>query len=346
MKEKDSCCYSFTVSKLIRMKAKTNNCYTVFKKTLEGVSIIACTLFLLESCTCERVWYCNKPAVCGDAVLEISPPNKDEGDWVETELCDFKIFGMLYQMRFGHSIPSGSPGAGDSVVQSSGRDSIRQNKSPIIIDGPKPGEYFATTVTAGSSLNFKSSNEDYGGGYGKHEPGVGFNIGVGTVLPFNKHWAVAPSVRFTQKNASEKLEYSGTGGGGTETYIDKYSYNYIGGTMLAQYRAGKHVSFIAGPEVNFLVAASVKNGGSSGTGEKQSLNKTSQKVGLDLLTGIKLEIPAGNKRSRWGVQLMYDHRLSRLNKKKDENGQDVAAYKMKSVQLGLAYNICGCNKKK
>jgi hypothetical protein len=339
MKGKACRCYRFTVLKFISMKAKTNNCYTGFKKTLEGASIIACTLFLLESCTCERVWYCNKPAVCNDEVLNTHPPNKDKADWVETERCDFKIFGMLYKMRFGASIPIGP-------LETGSGDSIRQNKSPIIIDGPKLGEYFATTVTTGSSLNFKSSNEDYGGGYGKHEPGIGFNIGVGTVLPFNKHWAVAPSVRFTQKNASEKLEYSGTGGGGTETYIDKYSYNYLGGTMLAQYRAGKHVSFVAGPEVNFLVAASVKNGGSSGTGEKQSLNKTSQKVGIDLLAGVKFEIPAKNSRSKWGVQLMYDHRLSRLNKKKDENGQDVAAYKMKSVQLGLAYNICGCNKKK
>jgi Outer membrane protein beta-barrel domain len=227
-------------------------------------------------------------------------------------------------------------------------DSLNRANSSSTLPVPEqiPGEYFSTTITAGPAFSFKSSNEDYGGGYGNHEPGIGFNIGVGTVLPFNKHWAVAPAIRVTQKNASEKLEYSGTGGGGMETYIDKYSYNYLGGTMLAQYRAGKHVSFVAGPEVNFLIAASVKNGGSSGTGEKQSLNKTSQKIGLDLLAGIKFEIPADNKRSRWGVQLMYDHRISRLNKKKDENGIEVPAYKMKSVQLGLAYNICGCNKKK
>jgi hypothetical protein len=208
------------------------------------------------------------------------------------------------------------------------------------------GEVFSTTITLGPTLNFKSSNEDYGGGYGNHKPGIGFNVGVGTVLPFNKNWAVAPSIRFTQKNASEELGYSDPGGGGGMQFTDKYSYNYLGATMLAQYRAGKHVSIVAGPEINFLVASRVKNGGSSGTGEKQSLNKSSNKVGLDLLAGIKFEIPAKNSRSKWGIQLMYDHRLSRLNKKKDETGQDVAAYKMKSIQLGLAYNICGsCGKK-
>lgn len=329
------------------MNTKTNKLYTGFKKILIYTAIIAGAFFLLESCECEKIWYCNKPAVCGNRERTLQPLDNDKLNWTESEFCEFKIFSILYEIRFGSSIPSGPAGTVDSAVQTNNRDSIRPKKSIIIIDGPKPGEYFATTITTGSSLNFKSSKEEYGGGYGKHKPGVGFNIGVGTVLPFNKHWAVAPAVRFTQKNASEKIEYPSPGGGGTEVYKDNYSYNYLGGTMLAQYSAGKHVSFVAGPEVNFLIASSVKNGGSSGTGEKQSLNKTSQKVGLDLLAGVKLEIPAKNSRSRWGLQLMYDHRLSRLNKKKDENGVDIPAYKMKSIQLGLAYNICGsCGKKK
>jgi hypothetical protein len=224
---------------------------------------------------------------------------------------------------------------------------VPQKKAPGQIEGPFPGEVFSNTISFGPALSFKSSNEEYGGGYGKHEPGIGFNIGVGTVLPFNKHWAIAPALRFTQKNASEKLSYPGGPGGGNMEFTDKYSYNYLGGTMLGQYRAGKHISLVAGPEVNYLVSASVKNGGSSGTGEKQNIAKSSQKVGIDLLAGIKLEIPAKSGRSKWGLQLMYDHRLSRLNKKKDDTGQDIPAYNMKGVQLGLAYNICGsCGKKK
>ncbi len=217
--------------------------------------------------------------------------------------------------------------------------------SPSAIPPPIPGELFALSITLGPTLNFKSSNEDYGGGYGEHEPGVGMQIGVGTALPFNKHWAIAPSLRYTQKNASEKLDYSAPGGGGTE-YEDKYSYNYIGVPVLAQYRAGKRLSFVAGPEINYLLSASVKNEGSNGSGEKQSITKDSQRFGLDILAGIKYEIPAGNKRSRLGLQLMYDHRLSRLNKKQDYNGNDIPAYHMKGFQLGLSYNICGCGKKK
>jgi Outer membrane protein beta-barrel domain len=248
------------------------------------------------------------------------------------------------RMQYANKSTSVAP-ADDSVA--SVGNPVPKKKAPGQIEGPAPGDFFSTTISLGPTFNFKSSNEDYGGGYGNHKPGAGFNIGVGTVLPFNKNWAVAPAIRFTQKNASEELGYSDPGGGAGMKFTDKYSYNYLGATMLAQYRAGKHVSIVAGPEVNFLVAASVKNGGSSGTGEKQKLNKTSQKAGLDLLAGIKFEIPAKNSRSKWGVQLIYDHRLSRLNKKKDENGQDAAAYKMKSIQLGLAYNICGsCGKKK
>jgi hypothetical protein len=309
------------------MKPKINITNSCFRIVAIQVAITICIVAVLESCTCERgTWYRNK------ATGKETFYKSGEVAEVDTTYWNYRYAGEKCEL-LGIT-------RGFAVFGSSG------SSSPVIIEGIKPAEYFATTITVGSLLNFKSSNEDYGGGYGNHEPGVGLNIGVGTVLPFNKHWAVAPAIRFTQKNASEKLEYSATGGGGTETYIDKYSYNYLGGTMLAQYRAGKHVSLVAGPELNFLLASSVKNGGSSGTGEKQNLNKTSQKVGLDLLAGIKFEIPAINKRSRWGVQLMYDHRLSRLNKKKDENGQDVPAYKMKSVQLGLAYNICGCNKKK
>ncbi len=323
------------------MKLKTNKPYSGCRALLINLIIIACAAFLLESCSCEKIWYCNNPAACGDAIVSTRPPNDNGSDWREAERCDFKIFSMLYEMRFGSSIPSGP------TVQTNKTDSIRQNKAPIIIDGPKPGEYFATTITAGPLLSFKSSNEEYGGGYGNHKPGVGFHVGVGTVLPFSKHWAIAPSLRVTQKNASEELGYSEPGGGGGMQFTDKYSYNYLGGAILAQYRVGKHVSFVAGPEVNYLVSASVKNGGSSGTGEKQILTKNSNKAGLDVLAGIKLEIPAGNNRSKWGIQLLYDHRLSRLNKKKDEFGFDVPAYKMKSVQLGLAYSFCAsCGKKK
>jgi opacity protein-like surface antigen len=226
------------------------------------------------------------------------------------------------------------------------RDSVDAAKSSApTIPPPIPGEMFALSITLGSTLNFKSSEDSYGGSYGTHEPGIGFNLGVGTLIPFNKHWGIAPSLNFTQMNASEKLDYSIPGGTNME-FTDKYSYNYLGARFLGQYRAGKRLSFVAGPEVNYLLGASVKNSGSSGSGEKQSITSSSQKLGFDLLAGVKYEIPAGNKRSRLGLQLMYNHRLSRLNEKQDVNGYDVPAYHMKGFELGLSYFICGCGKKK
>ncbi len=324
MKGKACCCFRFTVSKLIIMKK-------IFSKLFAGTPL----LFLQITATGVLVFYlagCSCYTICDSFTYR----TKNWGLGSKVDCVNY--CNPVDSAAVRREMPS------DSVAAIG--NPVAKKKAPGKIEGPAPGEHFATTITAGSLFNFKSSNEEYGGGYGKHKPGIGFNVSVGTVLPFNQHWAIAPSIRITQKNASEKLSYSGGTGGGTMEFTDKYSYNYIGGTMLAQYRAGKHVSFVAGPEVNFLVASSVKNVGSSGTGDKQSLNKRSNKVGIDLLAGIKFEIPAKNSRSKWGIQLMYDHRLSRLNKKKDENGLDAAAYKMKSVQLGLAYNICGCGKKK
>jgi Outer membrane protein beta-barrel domain len=327
MKEKACCCYRFTFLKLIIMKKifiklLGNLPWLFFQITAAGFLI-----FYLTGCSCTQ-W-------CG----------MWNGGKSCEETCEQKGISTNKETTNAPAAIKSTEPTSDSVV--SVGNPIPKKKAPGQIEGPLPGEFFSNTISFGTAFNFKSSNEDYGGGYGKHKPGIGFNIGVGTVLPFNKNWAIAPAIRFTQKNASEELGYSDPGGGGGGMqFTDKYSYNYLGTTILAQYRAGKHVSIVAGPEVNFLVASSLKNGGSSGTGEKQSLNKNSNKLGLDLLAGIKFEIPAKNSRAKWGVQLMYDHRLSRLNKKKDENGQDVAAYKMKSVQLGLAYNICGCGKKK
>ena len=329
MKDNACCCYRFTGSKFIFMKK-------IFSKKFAGMPLLFLQItatgflvFYLASCSCKS--YCGLMSAAAlykahgqeEVVLAGNSINCD---------CYCNPNGKACQDSYG-TIPNNS-------LDSNG-------KSPPVNVSSLPGEYFSATITAGPLLNFKSSNEEYGGGYGKHEPGVGFYVGVGTAFPLNRHWAIAPALRFTQKNASEKLSYTGGPGGGTMEFTDKYSYSYIGGTILAQYRVGKHVSIVAGPEVNYLISSRVKNGGSSGTGEKQNLTKSSNKVGFDILAGIKYEIPAAKGRSKWGVQLMYDHRFSRLNKKKDENGVDVPAYNMKSIQLGLAYNICGsCGKNK
>jgi hypothetical protein len=317
--------------------------------SLQRVLFAGFIFILSEGCNCYK--YCYNSEVGYETMMLVDKETdlSSRPELICTEYCSIIELGPLQYARIANFSSKSSKSTSAAPLNDSVAavgNPVPKKSAPGQIAEPLPGEYFATTITLGPSLNFKSSNEDYGGGYGEHEPGVGLNIGVGTVLPFDKHWAIAPSLRFTQKNASEKLGYSVPGGGGGMDYTDKYSYSYIGAPILAQYRAGKHLSFVAGPEINYLISASVKNDGSNGSGEKQNITNSSQKFGFDLLAGIKYEIPAGNKRSRLGLQLMYDHRLSRLNKKQDDYGNDVPAYNMKSFQLGLAYNICGCGKKK
>ena len=300
----------FSVSKLSIMKNKFIKLLDSMPRLLLQITAIGFIIFYLTGCSCQQ--YC----------ATYSGLNK---------------FGCELACAQQSSSIKKTTTAADSVATVG--NTIPTKKAPGQIEGPLPGEFYATTITVGPNLNFKSSNEEYAGGYGKHEPGVGFHFGVGTVLPFNQHWAIAPSLRFTQKNASEKFGYNIPGQGSME-FKDKYTYNYLGASILAQYRVSKNVSLVAGPEVNYLIGSKVK----SSEGEKLSLTKSSTKVGLDLIAGIKYEIPSANRRSRWGIQLMYDHRISRLNKKKDEDGNDVPAYRMKSLHLGVAYNICGCGK--
>lgn len=329
------------------MKPKIDTDISRLKIVAIQATIIIGAVVVLQSCSCEKGLFATNPAtneVNFSAIHELGPGKPgfttNEGEW-----CRFWIFEALYQSRFGPTIPLGPPATVNTIdtsAQTKNGERSRLNKSIKLIEGLKPSEHFATTITGGPMVSFKSSNEDYGSGYGKHKPGIGFNLSVGTVLPFNQRWAIAPSIRLTQKNASETIGYSEPVSSSSE-FTDKYSYSYVGGSLLGQYRAGKHISLVAGPELNYLVSASVKNSG----GEKQSLNKSSQKLGIDMMAGIKFDLPAKSGRSKWGLQFMYDHRLSRLNKKKDESGMEIPAYKMKSLQVGLAYNICGsCGKKR
>ncbi len=311
-----------------------------FSRLLLSTIKIACIFILLEGCYCEQ--RCRFKANPGDGFsLMGTRVASNDPRYDCFEYCSIINIDPDRWARdpFAQNNQSTSINPiGDSVASVSSTTSIPQKKSP---GHPIPGEYFATTITAGPSLSFKSSDEEYGGGYGDHKPGVGLHVAVGTLFPFTPRWALATSLRFTQKNASEEMGYTEPGGGGGMEFKDNYSYNYLGVTMMAQFRVSRHLSLVAGPEVNYLLSAKVKNGGSSGTGEKQSLNESSQKVGVDGLAGVKYEIPSSNgRRSKWGLSLIYDHRFSRLNKKED-NGVAVPAYHMKSINLGLSYFICG-----
>ena len=199
-----------------------------------------------------------------------------------------------------------------------------------------------TTVTAGPNLSFKSSDEKNTGG--THQPGVGFQFGVGTVLSFNNEWAVAPSLLVKQNNASEKLSY-GEGMYASST-TTKYSYSYLSAPVLATYKASNNLSIFAGPEINALLGASAKTTTNTGTGQKESLNNSSVKVGVGVQAGARYAIPSSKGDSRWMIQLLYDHRISRLNKKTTETyyggggGYSTPAWHMSSFQLGVVCDIC------
>jgi hypothetical protein len=275
------------------------------KKNLINLLIIAAVVvFLLPSCSCEK--YCNswkglmgrKSSLTKEAGLSFAGS-------MDCPLC-YPLPETVKDSSVSRMMPS--------------------------------GEIFSTTIFAGPTLSFKSSGEEYSYGNGQHNPGLGVQAGIGIAAPFSDSWSASSAIRFKQMTASETISYA-TPGGGTEPsseYKDTYTYNYVGANILAQARIANHLMVVAGPELSYLVSATRKSGGSSGTGDKENINSSSNRMGVDLLAGLKYEIPNGNQRSKWGLSLIYDHRLSRLNKKQDM-GYDVPAYKMRGIQLGVAY---------
>jgi hypothetical protein len=106
---------------------------------------------------------------------------------------------------------------------------------------------------------------------------------------------------------------------------------------------------VVGPEINYLLGASTKQSGNS---EKNKITDNSVKVGAGAQVGLRYEIP----NSPIGIQLLYDQRLSRLNKKAEVTdyvpggggggGYEIPAWNMKSIQLGVTCSLCELMKKK
>jgi hypothetical protein len=225
--------------------------------------------------------------------------------------------------------------------------SISEKKLPLGIKG------ISTSIIAGPTISFKSSKEDYGNTDHKHSPGAGIVLGIGTTYYFSEKFAVSTSLLFKQNNASEKLSYTipgdpgGPGGGSTETET-KYNYSYLSAPVLAQIKLSDQLTAVAGPEINYLLGASTKQ---SGNGEKNKITDNSVKVGAGAQVGLRYEIP----NSPIGIQLLYDQRLSRLNKKNETTdyypgggggGYEIPAWNMKSIQLGVTCALCELMKKK
>ncbi len=325
MNEIETYCYRFTVLKLINMKSNlfknitrivlwtpvTNNRYIL--NLFTGCSLV---LLLQGCCNTYCALFMNKnPSTCD----KLCKTNYDKATDKEWELLKEEQDSLAKA-----NLTGGAP--------------IRETiKKP-------PGEYFANTISAGPNINFKSAKEENTYGQSKHQPGIGAAIGLGTAFPISNKVGVAISIGFKQNNASEKFEYTEPGGGGGSTnYKDDYKYSYAGISLLGQYWITNNLAIAAGPQVDYLVNASLKRGSDS---KKESIKNSSITIGLDAKIGLKYEIPNGYRCSKWGLSLFYDHRISRLNKKED-NGFPVPAYRMKSVHLGLNYFICGkCGKPK
>jgi Outer membrane protein beta-barrel domain len=199
----------------------------------------------------------------------------------------------------------------------------------------------STNILAGPNLSMKRSSEDYGNLNHKSIPGIGYHVGVGLVLGFGKKLAVEPSLLVKHNTASEKLSYSNTGGEPGPSTTDKYSYTYLSVPVHASIKASENLSILVGPELNYLLGAKVKYDG----GNKQSLTKNSIKLGLGLQAGLRLMLPKKSGPSGMGLQLLYDHRLSRLNEKSNSytgggSSSEAPAWRMSSFSLGFIANLC------
>lgn len=200
-------------------------------------------------------------------------------------------------------------------------------------------------LIGGPNLNFKSSKEGgdvYGNNGHKHQPGVGFQLGWGLELGFNDKFSFSPGLLLKQNNASEKIKYSyiEPGAPSGET-TDKYSYTSLSAPLTANYKVGKQVSVFAGPEINYLLKANVRSKRPNGRESKENITKNSVKLGVGVQAGVRYQIPSGQGDSPFGVQLLYEHRLSRLNKKNSDGyTYSTPAWNMKGFQVGVTCSLC------
>lgn len=199
----------------------------------------------------------------------------------------------------------------------------------------------STNIIAGPNLSMKRSSEDYGNLNHKSIPGIGYQFGIGLSLGVSNKLAIEPSLLVKHNSASEKLSYSNTGGEPGASTTDKYSYNYLSVPVHASIKASENLRILLGPEVNYLLGAKVKYDG----GNKQSLTSNSIKLGLGLQAGIRYELPKNAGPSGMGLQLLYDHRLSRLNEKSYSymgggSSSEVPAWRMSGFSLSFFANLC------
>jgi hypothetical protein len=300
---------------------------------------LPCSAFLLQGCCFSSEMYASKnPCNCRTNQPAYAANNSTETfahEAIDAKNSASTIFHYASSLNSNNSHGENSR-HDPALLQKASKKVPSNTKTPLGIKSIR------SHIIAGPNISFKSSKEDYGSTGYKHKPGVGFQFGFGSTYSFSKHFAVSTALIFKHNSASETLSYStGEPGGGnySQEYKSKYSYNYLSVPILAEVKISEQLSVAAGPEINYLLGSSVKESGYSEG--KTSLTKSSVKFGGGVQVGIKYEIPG----SPIGMQLIYDHRVSRLNKKSSSEdypggSYDIPAWNMKSIQLGVTCAIC------
>jgi Outer membrane protein beta-barrel domain len=253
---------------------------------------------------------------------------------------DETIFKQISQYSSHPSLTTMSSISGSLNIQQNLQRTKAEKKLPLGI------KKINSHLVAGPNISFKSSKEDYGNVQHKHKPGIGFQAGIRSDYFFSEKFAVTAGLLFKQNNASEELNYNSPGepGGGNynENFTTKYQYNYLSVPILAMYQATENLSVSAGPELNYLVGASSK----TDDGDKESLTKNSTKFGVGVQAAVKYKF-AGVPIA---VELLYDHRISRLNEKTTAyspgSSYDSPAWNMKGIQLNIVCALCELLKKR
>ena len=245
-------------------------------------------------------------------------------------------------------------------------DPALQAKIDKIVAGLKPGyketekklplgiKGITTSIIAGPTISFKSSKSDNGNNNHKNKPGTGVVLGIGNTLYFSEKFAVNASLLFKSNSATDETSYTipgdpgGPGGGSSNESKTKSSFSFLSAPILAQIKLSDQLTAVVGPEINYLMGASQKP---SGYGEKTKITDNSVRVGLGAQAGLRYEIP----NSPLGIQLLYDQRISRLNKKTETvdyypgggggGSYEIPAVHMSSVQVGVTCALCELMKK-
>lgn len=292
-----------------------------------------------QSCSCGlKISKKGKRSANNPSVIKTNENSLSEYDQVEDVMMPVIVVEpVLYERNEAAKEPATEKSV-SIVANELSVPSVKEDKGKKLPLGIKS---ISTTLVAGPNLSMKRSAEDYGNMNHKSIPGIGYQLGVGAKIGFSDKFAVEPSLMIKHNPASEKLSYANTGGEPGASTTDKYSYTYLSVPIYANIKASEKIDILVGPEMNYLLGANVKYDG----GNKESLTSNSIKLGLGLQAGLRYNLPAKSGPSGMGIQVLYDHRLSRLNEKSYSymgggSSSEVPAWRMSSFNLMFFADLC------